>query len=346
MRALFAHGKLFVFGEWSVLFGGRAVLACAEAGLRGRLALRPCEGAPSFTFSSVDFGTVRTWKYAGAWREVGGVAASSGAIDVAGAVMTEASELLGAPGVDVSLEVVSEGLFAPDGQKYGFGSSGALSALVAKALCAGAGVADEEQTLQLAMAGHRRAQAGKGSGADVAVSVLGGTLVFSLPDPPTFSGASLGARPPTVVRARKPDGLELLSVWSGREADTRALMRQIQALAESDPARWAETLAQVRGRAEEGVCAWLEGRVDAVLESAAASSEALRAMGLAAGVSVVTRAHDDISLCVDRAAGASAVAKTSGAGGGDMAVVLARSQALDAVKEALDKEGYRWMALM
>ena len=352
MVEIFAPGKLFIFGVWSVLFGGRALVASGDVGQEGRLTLAPCaDTRPEFIYFSPEFAQKsRRWLYeGGVWCEVAPLAPGEmGAIDVVGEVVRVASAQIPRPSHDAVLKARARGLFREEGggQKYGFGSSGAISALVSRSLWEAAGGRFSSQdVLKVAMEGHRRAQGGRGSGADVAASVVGGCFVFELPEPPGFGSSASGL--PSLTPCAKPEGLSVLAVWSGQEADTRALMSAVSGHVASDPEGWAQRLSSVSASAERGVDAWLAGDVGEVMEAVTASHEALRAMGEGAGVSIVIEAHEAIRRCVVGAVGEGAAAvKPSGAGGGDMALAFVVDGSLGAVQRALEGEGYQWMPWM
>ena len=102
------------------------------------------------------------------------------------------------------IELDSSAFFDPRGRKLGFGSSAALAVGLTAALARLAGQDDSDSLHQAAVAAHRHAQGGAGSGYDVTVSWFGG---FGL-----FVG---GARPHWHPAA--PGGLPALAVFAGPE---------------------------------------------------------------------------------------------------------------------------------
>lgn len=356
-QSLFAPGKLFLFGEWSVLVGGEALIGPTPAGQEGALTLRaasttsPQRGA-TFTFLSPDFSEApRRWEHTPAgWREIG-EPTSVGAIDVVGEVV-RACHAMPAPEGDVRLEVRGRGLFGASGagQKFGVGSSGAISALVARALWRASRPVADESSLQArevifsaALEGHRRAQAGRGSGADVATSVYGEVIRYRLPEPPGLGAWRSGAQGPEVtVCSPSPEGAAVVAVWTGRSADTRRLMSAMAEFQARDVSGWRRRVGAVGASSEEGIRAWRAGDADALLSAVRGSAAALQALGQDAGVPVVIDVHVSLSRKVAEVLGEGGAVKPSGAGGGDMALVFCRTQAgAREILAVLGAEGYR-----
>lgn len=81
-----------------------------------------------------------------------------------------------------TISLDSSAFFSPDGRKSGFGSSAASAVALATILGAAAGLAEEQLAgfaLRVALAGHRAAQGGRGSGYDVYASAHGGIGLFT-----------------------------------------------------------------------------------------------------------------------------------------------------------------------
>ncbi len=309
---LFAPGKLFVLGEWAVLRGAPAVIAPSPGGQRGVAVLDP-EGSGLFRYRSPGF-------------------EGPPKIDVVGCVDRACRRRFGPPRGDLTLTVRSEGL-GEGGLKLGFGSSGAVAAVVARALAFAAGVEDARAVHDAAQEGHREAQGGRGSGADVATSCL-------FTDPP-LPGSGAPDRQCAIFERAQDGGVAvraadrpvaLAAVWTGREADTRALIDAVSA-----SARAVEILEGLVEVSRQGAAAWVRGDGAGVLEAAAAAGERLAAMGRAAGAPIWTPEHEAIAAACPEGV----VAKPSGAGGGDMAVLLALEEgALVEARARLAEAGY------
>jgi phosphomevalonate kinase len=95
----------------------------------------------------------------------------------------------------VTISIDSSDFFASDGRKTGFGSSAAATVAAVVALLSVAGVVvGERMTLaqSLAIAAHRRAQNGVGSGYDVTASLNGGMGIFHGGESPSWKTHGFG----------------------------------------------------------------------------------------------------------------------------------------------------------
>jgi phosphomevalonate kinase len=221
---------------------------------------------------------------------------------------------------------VDSSAFYGDAGKLGLGSSAAVT-VAATALALGEPL-DRKQVLAVALAAHARAQAQQGaagSGADVAAAVHGGAIVFT-------AGAVEARRWPATVR--------LVPFFTGQSADTRALIARVTA---ARVARRIEVEAALRaiGDASRAACAALAAPVGvqatALLGALALASVATDQLALAAGVELVPGCVTAARQAVKRLGG---VVKTTGAGGGDVAVAVVPAAADEAaVRAALDENG-------
>jgi phosphomevalonate kinase len=215
---------------------------------------------------------------------------------------------------------------AADGtsRKLGLGSSAAI--LVASMAAVIGDVLGDVDALRAAVFApaldvHRAAQGG-GSGVDVAASVLGGVLVVkTTPDgwlQPRHHALPVGA---------------VVEVWASPvAASTRALLAKVRALAEADPARHRACL----GAAGEGARAAVKARtIEALVAAVAAQTDALGALGEAAGAPIVTA---EVAALREVAEAEGGTFAPSGAGGGDIAFFVgagATSEAFRTRAEAL-----------
>lgn len=299
---IFAPGKLFVLGEWAVLNGAPAVLIPAPGGQHGRAS----RGNPGeFRYTSPGF-------------------ERGGAIDVVGSTEAACRRHIGIPGQGLELHVESRGL-QRDGVKLGFGSSGSVAAVVARAWAWACGCTDEDLIMKAALEGHWHAQGGKGSGADVALSVrLSGNT----------SGRSVIYRREGVLVRCEPHTppVCVTAVWTGRSADTRCLMDAVGGCAQSP-----EILSRLCAVSEDGASSWAAGDADGVLEACVQAAAVLGELDRVSGAGLVTDEHERIASL----AGEGVVSKLSGAGGGDMALLLARDRAaLEPAEARLIDAGY------
>ncbi|MES1943194.1 kinase ATP-binding domain, GHMP family protein [Salinisphaera sp. PC39] len=207
-----------------------------------------------------------------------------------------------------AVTVDTRAFFGPEG-KLGLGASAAVAAALTTALAAAGGLrAGPNELCALAIAAHREAQGGSGSGADVAAAIHGGVVDFAAGrDPYPLSW---------------PRDLHAEAVVTGGGADTRDLVGTVRRLRETEPARYERHMGRLGRLAEAGRDAFAAGDAAAFVTAADDYREALAALGDAAGAAILLPAHARLAAL---AAEAGAVFKPSGAGGGDLGLVLADS---------------------
>ena len=122
--------------------------------------------------------------------------------------------------------VIDTAAFAVNGDKLGLGSSAALAVALSAALTEWQG-GSQEDVEALAAQAHQNFQGGKGSGLDIATSVAGGMIVFTLEDR-------------VVESIPWPQGLEAAVLWSGVSASTAS---RLEKLYRSEPHPSRQSLA-------------------------------------------------------------------------------------------------------
>jgi phosphomevalonate kinase len=226
--------------------------------------------------------------------------------------------------------------------KLGLGSSAAVCVALTGALLA-AGMADLEapavrrEVFECALAAHREASGGKGSGVDVAASAFGGLSRYTLhgPTPADAVVAPLAAGLP---------GGHLGLVFAGASADTRALLTQVGGLKARVPeATWLAHLARLdaaRGAAESAIS---DADDAALLGAVTAGRTAVEALAAATGAPL--RGPPAVAAAVETLAAAFGGAwKTTGAGGGDLYWVCTPAGVSPAkVAEAAARAGLVWL---
>mgnify|MGYP001190256192 CR=1 FL=1 len=302
-----APGKLVICGEYAVLAGAPAIAiavdvrACARVVASGGTCRLDIPGAGRWIFD---------WGAAGCpqWRDP--PAAGQGALlEAVAATLATAGY---GPRQPLAIELDSSRFRSASGDKLGLGSSAALVVALVAAMTAASGrpVADREVLFRLAQAAHRRLQGGSGSGIDVAAAVHGGVVAL--------------AADATVETLAWPRGLHWLAAWSGSGAATPPLVsRFMDFRRDSGPAGEA-LLARLQAAAVATLEAWRRGAAAPVLVALADFRQMLEALDAAAGIGIVTPAHQRLAAL---AADAGCFYKTSGAGGGDFGLVLADNAA-------------------
>jgi phosphomevalonate kinase len=274
-----APGKVFLAGEYAVLEEGVAVLAAVSRHAVGQYVpgLDPA--------SPVVAETVRRARSA----------------------LGDIAQALPAGSVLVDTDAFEEG-----GVKLGLGSSAATAVATAGAVFEHAGVSiasHEELLFSVAEAGHRAAQGGVGSGADVAVAGDGGFVQFFRPR----DGA------PAVVRLAPPAALEMVVFWTRKAARTSDLIAAVRGFAGKDPAAYGVLLDELKGTADRFAKAFSTNDARGVVAAADAYGLAMGALGDGAAVPIVTPPLATAAKLARELGGA---AKPSGAGGGDVGVAF------------------------
>jgi phosphomevalonate kinase len=278
-----------LIGEYAVLDGGDAVVAAVDCYAEARL-----------------------------------VATATASTPFISAALAHGRELLlrlGRP-LPAGAPVVDTDGFSRNGRKLGLGSSAAATVAALGALCHEAGVelsapAERGLLYEAARRAHDAAQGVSGSGADVLAATWGGlrTLRGS-----AVSNLSEARGPAPGDTLPLPAPLELRFVATSRSASTAELVaryRAVGAAASSARERMAEA-------ARRFVQACHSGTAGEVLAAVAQAQAAFHALARALCRDLFTPEHQAIAAAAERVGG---VAKPSGAGGGDLAVVFLPSAA-------------------
>ena len=232
---------------------------------------------------------------------------------------------------------VDSGALAGKHGKLGLGSSAAVAAVVAAMLLHGpqpgaAPALDRRRVFAAALAAHRAAQGGRGSGYDVAASVWGGAVRFT------------GGRTPAVARHRPPALLQLCLIAGAEPLATPAAVARYERWRQRDPAAAARFRARSRELVEQFLSA---ADAAACCAALSAGGEALRWLGARIGVAVEPPA---LRARLDRFRARGWAAKAVGAGG-ELGVAAAPPGAPPAPGPApylmplrLAPEGLRWLS--
>lgn len=274
-----APGKLFLVGEYAVLEDGAAVLAAVN-----RLAVAQFVPGMSPMSKLVEEAVAR------ARADLGEMAAAL----PPGSVLVDTDE------------------FSHDRKKIGLGSSAATAVAAVGALLESAGVAierDRDKVLTLALAAHRAAQQGAGSGADVAAAVHGGLIKVVRHK----SGS------PSVEALPVPVGLRLVVFWTGESVATPRMLEGIATFAAAQPTPYRDHMEALREIATRFVAELRVGSATGAVTTAGRYGKRLELLGKAAGVPIVTPAFE---RAADLAKELGGIAKPSGAGGGDIGVAM------------------------
>jgi phosphomevalonate kinase len=295
-----APGKLILAGEYAVLDGAPAVVMAVDRRAIATLDPAPRAGsaAPSPFLAAV----------------AAELLARRGAGDPAARA---------APAIAVSSEAFYEG-----GHKLGLGSSAAVTAAATARALAEAGPLDRAEVAAIALAAHAAAQGprgARGSGADVAAAVHGGLLAYRRAGSGAWDRDGGGAAedpPPAVAPLAWPAGLQWIAFFTGASADTAQLVAAVAQARRAQGRAVGAALIAI-GEASAALCAALapHGRADADA-ALAAFARAAAAMDALAAATAAPLVPPRVAAARAALAPLGAVVKTTGAGGGDLAIAV------------------------
>ncbi len=325
-----APGKLVLIGEYSVLFGAPALVVAV--GRRARVAI---EASPSdrWTFSApglVDEAMELEFEPEGGmrWSDPEG-AQSFGLVDALLEGLVASAVINPVQMRPVAATLDTRSFFQRrDGarRKLGLGSSAALTTALANALVAWSGdgcPAPSSEWLETLVAVHREMQGGRGSGIDVAASLLGGAVRYRL-DP---KGGVGEAAPVTL-----PADLRMTFIWTGRSASTGDFLERLEECRMRDPQIIDAALDRLGSLSERGIEALGRSETAVFLEVVDHFGDALESLGKAIGMSILSDEHRRLR---ELAARCGHHYKPSGAGGGDFGVACSRTD--QSVAEFVDR---------
>lgn len=298
-----APGKLMLAGEYAVLRpqGGRALAVALPEGVE--VTARPSPGG---------------WELA---REEGGLVWRE-AIGQQGEPPPEALRFVHAalqssrrsPAIaqlaPLRLGTRQLGALGTGAQKPGVGGSASATVATCAVLAAAAGeTCPPEMLLERALAAHREAQGGRGSGYDVATIIYGGLVDYQ----------RLDEREAKVERRRWPASFSIVAGYSGDSASTRALLVRVDAVASAHPAAFAAELAALGEPVGELSRALVDAAPTAIADAVRDCHARLAAWDRKHALGIVTPA---IEALLELARAVDVPCKIAGGGGGDSVVAL------------------------
>jgi phosphomevalonate kinase len=215
------------------------------------------------------------------------------------------------PAVPAGAPEIDSSALSAEGGKLGLGSSAAAAVVAVGALLEAAGReagADPALVFRLADRAHRAVQGGRGSGGDVAAAVFGGVI--------GYRRAEDGA---PVVRTLGPAPGELVVFSAGAPRSTVDSIRDVEALARRDRARYQDRLREISAATADFLRAWDAAEGAAVVAAVDRAGRALDALGATAEMAIWT---DAIRAAATLARELGGAAKPSGAGGGDVGIAF------------------------
>ena len=251
------------------------------------------------------------------------------------------------------------------GKKYGLGSSAAVTVASVRALCKWYGLTlTTPELCKLAIIASSLVKK-SGSGGDVAASAYGGWVMYRAYNREWLEaeiemieiGDSslhklLRKKWPRfeVKRLKVGEGLRLLVGWTGNPASSAELVGSVKAgvkagdLTAHNPSK---TSTKTYAKTYEDFCVQSEkcvqkianalenGRIDALLSGFARNRALLKDLGEITGTLIET---PKLTRLIEVANDAGLPSKTSGAGGGDCGIAIARAEDFDAVSARIEEE--------
>lgn len=330
-RTLTAPGKLFIAGEYAVLWGGTCRVMAVAPHTHAAVVRREDREVHLLLEEGRRSGVAST--HGVVWKQPITAPFAFVARTVDLALRAASQESLG-----FSL-ALSPSPRAPDGQKLGLGSSARAVVLAAEATRY---VLDARfDALRLALLAHASAQGGKGSGGDVVASGAGGLLRYRRYDVSGLAQAAqtsrlgaalLEAQPIDLVRLPPPK-VELVWAYGGEAASTTGLIGRAEArLSDADRADFVRRSDALGEALEEGL--FRPASFEHLREACRDTRALLSGLG-----PLETPAMQQI-LALAESHGCTG--KQSGAGGGDGCILFAPdAERRAALVEALTLRGFR-----
>ncbi|HED11136.1 MAG TPA: hypothetical protein ENJ10_10645 [Caldithrix abyssi] len=337
-----APGKLILIGEYAVLEGAPALVAAVNR--YSVVSISPSEDeqfyldAPTIRMNNIAF---RLSGSGSVWFPGNLSGDQQKRLHFFKVTFEYAMQYLHGQGVRVNPArlLIDTGAFFDEKikAKLGFGSSAALTVSVIKALFnyTGLPLREEEdpgRLFRLALAAHRRAQNGMGSGIDVAASSFGGVLSYRV----AYDNRARQIMPQAVSPWTE---LPMLCVFSGGSESTRRMVGGVSRLGKKNPGlykRLMEILGTVSG---QGIAAYTQRDIGGFMEAVDRYHRAMERLGMESGMPIISPVHRQLAETVRKAGG---VYKPSGAGSGDIGLAFTRDETTRRqVQGRLEDAGFR-----
>jgi phosphomevalonate kinase len=200
-------------------------------------------------------------------------------------------------------------------RKPGLGASSAVCVAACRALAAHTG--RPMPSLAQLVSAHRRGQGGVGSGYDVATALLGGLVMFR-------PGSGPNAEPIT-EHLEWPEGLHAAVFYSGAGGSTRELLERVGAWRLDDVDSFEACIDPLAAETDAFIEAFRGGDVARILTQAAQLQEELTFFDRVGELGILPLGPSQLAGAIEDAG---AIARTSGAGGGDCMWALSDDPAI------------------
>ena len=334
-----APGKMILVGEYAVLEGAPALVSAVNREARVCLDTYPGTGL------CVDAPQVQLHNFSCRLEE-GALVADPGrelpeSLKVVSTVLEHfATEI--EPRIQdhcLSITIDTSGFVqSENGFKLGLGSSAAVTVALMRAVMAFLGKegADilPQALFERAHGLHQKMQGGVGSGLDIAASVFGGLVAFPNRE---------------LHQALIPEKLDALSwpamasVFVGASASTTDLVMKVNTLRTKSRETFEDFMEQMREAATHVIVASREGDLSGVREGCSAYCRLMERLGQASGADIISEPHRRLrDLSIENGFDY----KPSGAGGGDLGIILAKDEAeLSDFRSEVEALGCSWTEL-
>jgi len=313
-----APGKMMLSGEWAVLEGHPCLALAVDVRMKIKI-----ESSSQITIHSPEFGLDDL--------ALGSDKASSEIkkhLPFIEAPINEALKYLKGQSIEAKpfrLEVL-ENIPLIENEKIGFGSSAALVVSIVAAVLQFHGLAIDsipEKIFQLAQAAHFAAQGKQGSGFDIAASVFGGLFKYQKPD--------------KIQSLTWPENFHLLVGYVGYSASTRELVEKMKSCRENDANNYQAIMKKIGATVLDVENCLAQNNFSDFKKNIKANRNLLQQLTKLSGMSLETK---ELKALADIAESHGAVAKFSGAGGGDIGLAVTDDkQVIKKIKSDWEKAG-------
>lgn len=304
-----APGKLMLFGEYAVLNGATAVVSAVDR--RAEIRMAPLTGEEWQVEARPLAMEITVFRFRADGQPV---LLSGPPLPTLVHVLLRDAVLrcpaLGRQGWRLTLDTCAlHDMHGTVPVKFGLGSSAAIAASLAAALGAAGGrpMLELGELVEL----HSLGQGGRGSGADVAAAMFGGQIMYRT-----------GSSGPRAAPVMLPRDLSLAVIFAGRPASTADALETLERWAARQPATFEDCMHHLGSLASLG-----ERRLRAggdLGEIIAHYADGLRHLQQSSGLPIFSAGHE---RAAELAADAGCVYKPSGAGGGDLGILVATDPA-------------------